>query len=228
MKKILHRTKKKPRKVKIKGLEKALKKFTKISIPRQKRGNTTDPESVRMSHPQTGGFVQGHRVLRATDANSGIILDTMVATDTGESKALPSNIERVKKRIGTPILTRVVADKGFAGEPNLKALDKLNVIETVMPQLKTSKKSQRVACAKKLVSRRTYWMKKRKRIESGFGHTKENKGLRRLLLRGIRGCEIEMLLDAIGFNLEKIAASFNVVPKSIIKKALKASAALGF
>lgn len=227
-KKHLHKTKKKGRKVEISGLRNAIKRLTKVSIPKQKRGNTTDPESTRMSHPQTGGYVQGHRVLRATDANSGIILDTKVVTDTGESNGLPSTIERVKKRIGTPVLSKVVTDKGFAGEPNLKALEKLNVIETIMPQLKTSKKSPRVAAAKKLVSKRIYWMKKRKRIESGFGHTKENKGLRRLLLRGIRGCEIEMVLDAIGFNLEKIAAKFNIVPKAEIKRALKTAAALGF
>ena len=97
---------------------------------------------------------------------------------------LPGIIQRVKLRLGVPSLIRVVVDKGFAGEPNLKALDRLKVHETLMPQLKTSKRSERVEETKRLVCRRSYWMKKRKRIESGFGHTKENKGLRRLLLRG--------------------------------------------
>ena len=105
----------------------------------------TDAES-RRSHPQpqTGGYVQGHRILRATDANSGIILDTKVVTDSGESKGLPPVIERVQKRLGTSTLIRVVVDKGFAGEPNLKAMDRLNVQETVIPQIKTSKHSERV------------------------------------------------------------------------------------
>jgi len=223
-----HRGRKRKRRVQVKGFDKALKRLTRVAIPKQKRGNVTDPESTRMSHPQTGGYVQGHRIVRTTDANSGIILDTKVATDTGESKALPVVVKRVKKRIGTPIIIRVVADKGFAGEPNLKALDELNVLETVLPQQERSRKSVRVAAAKKLVTKRQYWMKKRKRIEAGFGHTKENKGLRRLLLRGIRGAEIEMFIDAIGFNLEKIAAKFGDIPKAMINKALKTAAALGF
>jgi len=222
------RIKKMPKHIKIKGLSNAIKRLTKVVIPKQRRGNTTDPESNRMSHPQTGGFVQGHRIVRSTDANSGIILDTKVVTDTGESKSLPTVIARVKKRIGTRVITRVVVDKGFSGEPNLKALDELNVHETVIPQIKTSKRSQRVLEAKKLVIKRQYWMKKRKRIEAGFGHTKENKGLRRLLLRGIRGAEIESILDAIGFNLEKIAATFKVIPKVTINKALKFASNLGF
>ena len=71
-------------------------------------------------------------------------------------------------------------------------------------------------------------MKKRKRIESTFGNTKENKGFRRLLLRGVRGVEIELLLDAIGSNLEKIASKFSTVPKLKIKQTLALAGQLGF
>lgn len=219
---------KKRRKTKLKRLSKVLEKLSRVSIPRKKRGNTTDPQSRRMAHPQTGGYVQGHRILRATDANSGLILETTVATETGESRGLPGIIQRAMMRMGMPQLLRVVVDRGFAGAPNLLALDKLKVHEVLIPQLKTSKRSERIREAKRLVSRRRYWMKKRKRIESGFGHTKENKGLRRLLLRGIRGAEIEMLLDAIGFNFEKIAAKFKVIPKDKIKKSLALASQLGF
>jgi transposase len=222
------RTKRKGRRVKIKGLSEALSRLSAVKVPRQRRGNVTDPESKRMSQPQTGGYIQGHRILRATDANSGLILDTCVATEVGESRGLPGIIKRVMLRLGMPSLMRVVVDKGFAGEPNLKALDQLKVHETLIPQQKTSKRGERVKEAKRLVCRRTYWMKKRKRIESGFGHTKENKGLRRLLLRGVRGAEIEMILDAIGFNLEKIAVKFKNISKQKIKQSLALAGQLGF
>ncbi len=224
----LKRTQRKARKVHVKGVSKALSKFSAIRVPRQRRGNTTDPDSRRMTQAQTGGYVQGHRILRATDANSGVILDTSVATETGESKGLPRIVKRVMLRLGIPSLLRLVVDKGFAGKPNLEEMDRLQVHETVIPQLKTSKRSERVREARRLVAKRTYWMKKRKRIESGFGHTKENKGLRRLLLRGVRGVEIEMMLDAIGFNLEKIAAKFHTIPKLKIKRSLALAAQLGF
>jgi hypothetical protein len=224
----LRRTRRKARRVKVKDVSKALSKFSAIAVPRQKRGNTTDPDSRRLTQAQIGGYVQGHRILRATDANSGIILDTTVATASGESKGLPRIVQRVMLRLGTPSLLRLVVDKGFAGKPNLEAMDSLKVHETVIPQLKTSKRSERVREARRLVAKRTYWMKKRKRIKSGFGNTKENKGLRRLLLRGVRGVEIEMMLDAIGFNLEKIAAKFRIVPKAKIKQTLALAGQLGF
>ena len=224
----LKRTGKKLKRMKIHGLSGAMSRLASIQIPRSRRGNTTDPDSKRMPQAQTGGYVQGHRILRATDANSGIILETTVATESGENKGLPRIIQRVERRLGVPSLLRVVVDKGFAGEANLKALDALKVQETVLPQLKVSKRSQRVKEAKSLVRKRAYWMKKRKRIESSFGHTKENKGLRRLLLRGIRGVEIEILLDAIGFNLEKIALKFATVPKFKIQQSLVLASQLGF
>lgn len=224
----LKRTRRKARKTKVKDVSKALSKFSAITVPRQKRGNTTDPDSRRLTQAQTGGYVQGHRILRATDANSGLILDTTVATDTGESKGLPRIVKRVMLRLGIPSLLRLVVDKGFAGKPNLEEMDRLKVHETVIPQLRTSKRSERIREAKRLVAKRTYWMKKRKRIESGFGNTKENKGLRRLLLRGVRGVEIEMMLDAIGFNLEKIAAKFSTIPKTKFKQTLAFAGQLGF
>lgn len=224
----LKRTKRKSRKTRVKDVSKALSKFTAIPIPRAKRGNTTDPDSRRLTQAQTGGYVQGHRILRATDANSGLILDTTVATATGESRGLPTIIQRVMLRLGIPSLLRVVVDKGFAGKPNLEAMDRLKVAETLIPQIRTSKRAERIREAKRLVAKRTYWMKKRKRIESTFGNTKENKGFRRLLLRGVRGVEIELLLDAIGSNLEKIAAKFRNVPKSKIKQTLVLAGQLGF
>ncbi len=224
----LKRTRRKARKARVKDVSKALSKFSAIQVPRSKRGNTTDPDSRRLTQAQTGGYVQGHRILRATDANSGLILDTTVATESGESRGLPRIVRRVMLRLGVPSLLRLVVDKGFAGRPNLEEMDRLKVHETVIPQLKSSKRSERVREARRLVAKRTYWMKKRKRIESGFGNTKENKGLRRLLLRGVRGVEIEMMLDAIGFNLEKIAARFSTVPKTKINQALEFAGQLGF
>lgn len=224
----LKRTKGKPRRIKLKGISKALSKFTAISVPREKRGNTSDPDSRRLTQAQTGGYVQGHRILRATDANSGIILDTTVATATGESQGLPRIVKRVMLRLGVPSLLRLVVDKGFSGKPNLEAMDRLRVKETLIPQVRTSRKSERVREAKALVAKRRYWMKKRKRIESTFGNTKENKGFRRLLLRGVRGVEIEVMLDAIAINLEKIASKFTTVPKQKIKQTLALAGQLGF
>lgn len=221
-------SKRKPRRIRVKGVSKALSKFTAISVPREKRGNTTDPDSRRLTQAQTGGYVQGHRILRATDANSGIILDTTVATATGESRGLPTIVQRVMRRLGIARFLRLVVDKGFSGKPNLEAMDRLGVLETLIPQVRTSRRSVRVREAKALVAKRTYWMKKRKRIESTFGNTKENKGFRRLLLRGIRGVEIELLLDAIGINLEKIAAKFRTVPSKKIRQTLALAGPLGF
>lgn len=224
----LKRTRRKARKTRVKDVSMVLSKFSAIQVPRPKRGNTTDPDSRRLTQAQTGGYVQGHRILRATDANSGLILDTTVATESGESRGLARIVRRVMLCLGVPSLLRLVVDKGFAGRPNLEEMDRLRVHETIIPQLKSSKRSERVREAKRMVAKRTYWMKKRKRIESGFGNTKENRGLRRLLLRGIRGVEIAMMLDAIGFNIEKIAAKFRTIPQTKINQALAFAGQYGF
>jgi hypothetical protein len=121
-------------------------------------------------------------------------------------------------RWGVQSLLRLVVDKGFSGKPNLEAMDHLGVHETLIPQVRTSRKSLRVREAKRLVAKRSHWMKQRKRVESTFGNTKENKGLRRLLLREVRRVEIEMILDAIGIKLEMIAAKFKTIPKQKIKQ----------
>lgn len=222
------RTPRKPRRIEMKHLKDRIARLTRVSVPKQPRANTTDPESRRMRQSQTDGFVQAHQMLRLTDANSGLILDVQAVTHVGESKALPGIVDRVLRRLGIQELPRLVADKGFAGAPNLKALDEGRVREAVIPQLKTSKKGARVKEAKALCTKRRYWMKKRRRIEGGFGHTKENKGLRRLLLRGRRGAEIEWLLDAIGSNLEKMFLKFQEVPHQKIKPALAFAGRIGF
>lgn len=222
------RTRRNPGVIRMKGLDGLLARLTQVKVPRQPRANTTDPESRRLRQSQTGGFVQGQQMLRATDANSGIILDVQAVTGLGESRALPGLVDRVLRRLGIPALMRLVADKGFAGAPNLKALDERKVRETVIPQLRTSKKGARVREAKTLCAKRSYWMKKRRRIEAGFGHTKANKGLRQLLLRGKRGAEIEWLLDAIGGNLEKIFLKFQTIPGNKLKRSLDLAAQIGF
>lgn len=222
------RTKRKPRRVQVPHLKDLMVRLTQVKIPGQARGNTTDPQSRRLRQSQTGGFVQGQQMLRATDANSGIILDVQAITAVGESKALPGLVDRILRRLGLPELLRVVTDKGFAGAPNLKALDDRKVREVVIPQLKSSKKGERVKEAKALCSKRRYWMKKRKRIESGFGHTKENKGFHRLLLRGRQGAEIEWILDAIGHNLEKVFLKFKQIPQPKIQQTLAYAAKIGF
>ena len=49
-----------------------------------------------------------------------------------------------------------------------------------------------------------------------------------MLLRGTRGVEIELILDAIGHNLQKIADRFKIVPKIKIKQTLALAAQMGF
>ncbi len=51
--------------------------------------------------------------------------------------------------------------------------------------------------------KRTYALRKQI-VEPVFGNIKWNKGIRRLLLRGLEGAKIEYLLGCIGHNLDKI------------------------
>ena len=65
------------------------------------------------------------------------------------------------------------------------------------------------AMAEKIRSKEGRIYAQRKQIvEPVFGNIKWNKGIRRLLLRGLEGAKIEYLLGCIGHNLDKIGSQW--------------------
>jgi hypothetical protein len=222
----LKRTGKKGRKLDPESGRKLLSKLSKMKIPKQARVNTTDPESLRLK-AKNGGFLQGYQVIRVVDCKSGMILHNHVSPTGGESRELLPAIKATKRVLGVQLLLRVLADMGYAGEPNLKLIGKEHVLELLIPQAKRATKSALVRAQKKLNSRRTYWLKRRGRIEATNGSTKEARGLRRFRIRGRLGAAIELSLDAVAHNFQKLFSTLKNISEPKLKQSLKNAALAG-
>lgn len=137
-------------------------------------------------------------------ANTRIPKEPRANTTDPESRRLA--ILAVKQVMGVVQLARVLADQGYSGEPNLKQIGPKDVHELLIPQPKRATKSLLIREQKRLNQRRSYWLKRRGRIEATNGNTKEARGLRQFRIRGRLGAAIELALDAAAHNFKKLFA----------------------
>jgi len=216
----LKRTGKKGRKLDPEAGRKMLARLSRLRIPKPARVNTTDPESLRLK-AKNGGFLQGYQVIRVVDSKAGMILHNHVSPTGGESRELLPAILATKRVLGVSQLLRALADMGYAGEPNLKLIGKEHVHELLIPQAKRATKSALIREQKALNARRTYWLKRRGRIEATNGSTKEARGLRQFRIRGRLGAAIELSLDAVAHNLQKIFSVLQKLSEPKLKRAMR-------
>lgn len=222
----LKRTGKKGRKLEPEAGRKLLARLSRLRIPKPARVNTTDPESLRLK-AKNGGFLQGYQVIRVVDSKAGMILHNHVSPTGGESRELLPAIIATKRVLGVTQLLRALADMGYAGEPNLKLIGKDHVHELLIPQAKRATKSALIREQKALNARRTYWMKRRGRIEATNGSTKEARGLRQFRIRGRLGAAIELSLDAVAHNLQKLFSVLQNLSEPKLKRSLRNAAMAG-
>lgn len=217
------------RKLSKKGSAKVLGRVGRVAIPAQAKVNVTDPDS-RLLKAKNNGYMQGHQAIRATELHSGMILGNHVSPTGGESRELWPSLSGVLKVTGLPMLLRVIADAGYAGEPNLANPLRARVHELLICQKGVSKKAKSalIQAQRKLNSRKRYWMKRRGIAEGSNAGTKEARGMRRLLLRGRLGAAIELALDAIAHNIMKIRPVLNKLTYSKLNLALDQAAAIEF
>jgi transposase len=222
----LKRTCKKGRKLDAEAGRKVLAKLSRLRIPKPARVNTTDPESMRLK-AKNGGFLQGYQVIRVVDSKAGMILHNHVSPTGGESRELLPAILATKQVLGVPQLLRALADMGYSGEPNLKLVGREHVHELLIPQAKRATKSALIREQKALNARRTYWLKRRGRIEATNGSTKEARGLRQFRIRGRLGAAIELSLDAVAHNLQKLFSVLQDLSEPKLKRSLRNAAMAG-
>jgi len=215
------------RKLSGKGSAKVLGRVGRVAIPAQTKVNVTDPDS-RLLKAKNNGYMQGHQAIRATELHSGMILGNHVSPTGGESRELWPSLAGVLKVTGLPMLLRVIADAGYAGEPNLANPLRARVYELLICQKGVSKKAKSalIQAQRKLNSRKRYWMKRRGIAEGSNAGTKEARGMRRLFLRGRLGAAIELALDAIAHNIMKIRPVLNKLTESKLNLALDQAAVI--
>ena len=222
----LKRTGKKGRKLDPEGGRKILARLSRMRIPKPARVNITDPESLRLK-AKNGGFLQGYQVIRVVDSKAGLILHNHVSPTGGESRELLPALLATKRVLGVSQLLRALADMGYAGEPNLKLIGKEHVHELLIPQAKRATKSALIREQKALNARRKYWLKRRGRIEATNGSTKEARGLRQFRIRGRLGAAIELSLDALAHNFQKLFSVVQKLSEPKLKRSLRNAAMAG-
>ena len=212
----------KRRKIGAEGKRKLLSRLSSLRVPKKPKVNYTDPDSLTMK-AKNGGFVQGYQVVRATDLHSGMIMVNHLSPTGGESRELPKVVEKVLKATGIKQIFRLMADKGFGGEPNLLAVKKAQVFDLLIMQ-KATAKNARVRAQLRLNQRRKYWLRQRGVAEGSNAGTKEARGFRRFYLRRWGGAAIELALDAIAHNIMKLKSKIKALTDDKLQQALINSA----
>jgi len=196
----------------------------KSGIPDKKaRHNFTDPDSRIMKDNGTKAFIQGYNCQNVVDTDSQIVVSCDVTQDANDKhQAIPMINELVEiiEQLGMnpeeviPQI-RLLLDAGYFTEDDLKELigkgwdiyisPDSSCSKAQAPQMKGrtpkdmpfSDRMRRKTRTKQ--GKETY--KKRKIVEAPFGQTKEARGIRRFLLRGLRKAKGEWTLINLTHNL---------------------------
>lgn len=181
--------------------------------------NFTDPQS-RIMLSSEKSFIQGYNAQAAVDADSQIIVGADLTNQAADSPHLPGLVEQVIENTGE-VPDEVSADAGYWSENNVKFLEG-NFIEAFIPPDKVKHSEWRNVVSprgripanfsmKDLMRRKLRTKRGRERyknrmetVEPVFGQTKEGRGLRQFLLRGIKKVRSMWLIDCAVHNLLKI------------------------
>lgn len=130
----------------------------------------------------------GSRVSLAVTSRRGVIVDAMLIRDNrADSRTLADVLDRVDQNVGRRP-GRVIADRGYRGHG-------VTDVEVVLPKRLPASASRHA----KRIQKRRCW--RRNMIECVNSHAKWDFGLARNRYCGLDGMETNMLLAAIGYNL---------------------------
>lgn len=142
-----------------------------------------------------GRPVYGYKVHLAVDEEQGFILGGHV---TGAQVADTIEMPRVIEESGLPVGALVVADKGYAGEPNRRYLSEKGYRDGIMRRAYRNK-----PLSDKDKKRNAGLSKSRWIVERCFGILKKGQGFVRARYLGKLKVELELHLQALAHNMRK-------------------------
>ena len=184
----------------------------------QLKANTTDPDSRVMKSRK--GFIQGYNGQAMVDVESQIIVAGDLVQDENDRHQQIPMIEKLKKYLDRNP-KRLTMDAGYWDEQRLKQLDKnINLYVATEKDWKEREKlrncpsprgripkdlSYKERMERKLKTKkgREIYKKRCSSVEPVFGQI-QNRGLGRLLLRGLEKSKGEWLLMCLSHNLLKL------------------------
>ncbi|MCT0249542.1 IS1182 family transposase [Synechococcus sp. CS-205] len=178
--------------------------------------NFTDPDSHVMKCGN--GYIQGYNAQAAVDSKHQVIVAIGVSNQAPDVEHLVPMLERIEASTGTMPAT-FIADAGYWSEANAKACSDRGIdayISTARqkhgqlpppsrgPVPKDLDAKGRMARKLRSKNGRKVYARRKAIVEPVFGQTKENRGLRRFLLRGLEKVNGEWSLMGTGHNLLKL------------------------
>jgi transposase len=178
--------------------------------------NFTDPDSHIMK--SDGNLLQGYNCQAAVDGDHQIIVAMGVSNQPPDVEHLEPMLERVIANTAQAPKT-FLADAGYWSEDNAKACEKHGVDPHIAtgrqphgkppppingPIPKELDAKGRMARKLRKKAGREIYAKRKTTVEPVFGQTKEARGLRRLLLRGLEKVNSEWTIWGMTHNLNKL------------------------
>jgi len=174
--------------------------------------NFTDSESKLMKGPE--GFMQAYNGQAAVDSHAQIIIAQDLTNQQSDCPQLVGMVKKIRHNTGRNP-KELSADAGYLSETNLRELKKRRInayVATGQTHANSERKPRKLAGPltrqmRTKLGRARYRSRYRLRkitVEPVFGQMKEARGMRRLLLRGLRKAKAEWALNCSGHNLSKL------------------------
>lgn len=195
------------------------------AVPEPKaQKNFTDPDSRIMVDGATKGFVQAYNAQAAVDGAFQVIVAADVTQQAPDNGQLIPMLTLVTTNTGV-LPEKVTADAGYFSEANVSAKELAGIELFIPPNQRESSTAQAgglgrpknqaaLAMRAKLATdegKGIYRMRKAI-AEPVFGTTKEARGFRRFLFRGIEKVQAEWSLICLGHNLLKLFRAGALAP----------------
>jgi len=185
--------------------------------------NFTDSESRIMKDGATKAFIQGYNCQIISDQESQIICSSAVTQEANDKQQIVPLVEKFKTNFDGHVPVKLSGDAGYFSETNVAYLEAENIdsylatgrqkhrdkIQSaprgrIPKDLTTKERMSRKLRTKK--GKEIY--KERKQIvEPVFGQTKEARGFRQFLLRGLKNVQAEWDLVCLTHNILKLFRS---------------------
>ncbi len=212
--------------LKLEGLQQHLaempRRLEKLRKSGLKKMSRTDPEARFLR--ERGGFALGYTAEIAVNEDH-LIVGQRVTQNAADNDSLIPLVEEAERQMGTKA-EKVLADAGFFSLDNLEQLEARG-LDVYLPDSNLARElntGQR--CARTRLSPRQRRMRQKLRSPAGralygkrkalvepvLGSLKEQRGMRRFRLRGLKQVALEFTLAAISFNLTRLARMGSAQP----------------
>jgi transposase len=194
-----------------------------VPEPKAQR-NFTDPDSrIMPDGSHKGSFVQGYNAQLAVDGEAQVIVAAEVSQDTNDKHQLASMLEQVKQNAGAKPQA-ASADNGYwdpkqVSDPRVQGIDvhvavgkqkheegsaSAKADGDVVEREETASLLEQMKQKLKTVAGRDLYRMRKAIVEPVFGQIKEQRRMRRFLLRGLPNVRAEWKLICLTHNLLKL------------------------